>query len=259
MVAVATDARSAQAGPSSRMTWIRIGVVALVVAAVAAAMALGLPSMLSLDHLRAERMTLMAFVHAHPWGSVLAYVSLYAVVVGFSIPGSLVMTLSGGFLFGVIEGGAAAVTGVSLGSILMFLLAQTAVGDSLRGWICRKSPLVHKLEMEVREHPFTSILTLRLIPAFPLWLVNLSAGFVRMKLLPYALATVIGVVPSTLLYSSVGAGLDHLFATVAPGQLMSVLRRELMLPAFGLIALAVLPLAIRWFSGRHVAQRRSVA
>jgi uncharacterized membrane protein YdjX (TVP38/TMEM64 family) len=233
------------------MTWIRLGVVALVLAAVAAAVALGLPRMLSLDHLRAERTTLIAFVHAHPWGSVLAYVALYTAVVGFSIPGSLVMTLSGGFLFGVIEGTTAAVTGVSLGSILMFLLAQTAVGDSLRGWISRKSPLVHKLETEVREHPFTSILTLRLIPAFPLWLVNLSAGFVRMKLLPYALATVVGVVPSTLLYGSVGAGLEDLFDTVGPGQIMGVLRHELVWPAVGLIGLAALPLAARWWPRRR--------
>lgn len=247
------------ASPSSRMKWIRLGVIVLVMAAVAAAIALGLPNMLSLDHLRAERTTLLAFVHAHPWQSVAAYVALYTVIVGFSIPGSLVMTLSGGFLFGAIEGAVAAVTGVSLGSILMFFMAQTAVGDSLRGWISRKSNLMHKLEGEVREHAFTTILTLRLIPAVPLWLVNLSAGFVRMKFTPYALGTVIGVIPSTLLYCTVGAGLDHLFATVAPGQLMTVLRRELVLPAIGLIGLAALPLAARWWKGRRVAQRRSVA
>ncbi len=236
----------------------RIGVVCLVLAGFALAIWIGLPEKLSLDQLRIERTVMLAFVHAHPWLSLMLYVGLYAAIVGLSIPGALVMTLTGGFLFGPLEGSAAAVTGVSLGSILMFFVAQTAVGDGVRAWLRGRSPLVEKLEHEVRHHPFTSILTLRLIPAVPIWMVNLAAGFVRVPFGPYALATLIGVVPSTFLYASVGDGLDRLFGTVEPDALMSVIRSELALPALGLLCLAALPVAVRWWTGRRVAERRAV-
>jgi uncharacterized membrane protein YdjX (TVP38/TMEM64 family) len=179
-------------------------------------------------------------------------------VVTFFIPGALVMTLSGGFLFGMLEGAAAAVGAVSLGSVLMYLAARTALGDNLRLWMTHRSALLRRLETEVRRHPFTSTLTLRLIPAAPIFLVNLAAGFVRMPLLPYALGTVIGVIPSTLLYAWVGERLDHLLTTVKPESLMSVIRTELALPVLGLLGLAAVPLAARWWAGRRVAQRHAL-
>lgn len=258
MVSVTTGSPLRAKSRPSAQPLLRVAVVGAVLVAIAVAIWFGLPDKLSLNQLRLERATLAGFVHAHPWESVSVYVVLYVLVVGLSLPGALVMTLGGGFLFGALEGAAAAVTGVSVGSVLMFLAAQTAVGDGLRDWLQRRSPLVEKLEREVRHHPFTTTLTLRLIPAAPICLVNLAAGFVRMPLAPYALATVIGVVPSTFLYASVGDGLDRLFDTVEPDALMSVIRSELALPALGLLCLAALPLALRLWTGRRVAQKRDV-
>jgi uncharacterized membrane protein YdjX (TVP38/TMEM64 family) len=235
---------------------IRWALLGLLVAAIVAALCFGLPGKLSLESLRTQRAALLGFVHAHPWQSVAAYIALYAAIVGLSLPGALVMTLTGGFLFGTLEGGAAAVAGVSAGSILMFLAAQTAIGDGVRNWLRQRSEFMDKIEREVRDHPFTSTLIMRLIPVAPICLVNLAAGFVRMPLLPYALATVIGIIPSTFLYASVGSGLDHLFDTVEPSALMGVIRSELALPAVGLVCLAVLPLAVRWWMGRRGAEKR---
>lgn len=258
MVSITTSRGGAQPMASGGHRWRRLAVVGVLLAVIAVAIWLGLPDKLSLNELRSQRGALLGFVHAHPWRSLALYVLLYTAIVTCSIPGALVMTLSGGFLFGTIEGGAAAVGAVSLGSVLMYYAAHTALGDSLRVWLTERSPLMQRLEGEVRRHPFTSTLTLRLIPAAPIFLVNLAAGFVRMPLLPYALATVIGVIPSTFLYAWVGEGLDYLFATVEPDSLMSVIRTELTLPVFGLLCLAAAPLAARWWSGRRVAQRHAV-
>lgn len=256
MVSITTSREHEDAlTPEENKGWVRVLVVAAVLAAIAAAIWFGLPDKLSLGELRTQRGALTGFVHAHPWQSLCLYIALYTAVVSLSIPGALVMTLSGGFLFGALEGGAAAVTAVSLGSVIMYLAAHTAIGENLHAWLMRRSPTVRRLEDELRRHPFTSTLTLRLIPAAPICLVNLAAGFVRMPLLPYALATVVGVIPSTFLYASVGEGLDRLFATIEPDSLMSIIRTELALPALGLLCLAALPLAARWWSGRRVAQR----
>jgi len=258
MVSITTSRGRTQALAPAGPKWARFVVVGVLLAAIAAAIWFGLPDKLSLNELRSQRGVLVAFVHAHPWQSLALYVLLYTAVVTFSIPGALVMTLSGGFLFGVLEGGVAAVGAVSLGSVLMYLGAHTALGDSLREWLMRRSPLLQRLETEVSRHPFTNTLTLRLIPAAPIFLVNLAAGFVRMPLPPYALATVIGVIPSTFLYAWVGEGLDYLFATIQPDSLMSVIRTELALPVMGLLCLAAAPLAARWWIGRRVAQRHAV-
>ncbi|MDP9102601.1 MAG: VTT domain-containing protein [Pseudomonadota bacterium] len=257
MVSIATEGSgredAAPSGARSVNPWVRWALLGLVAAALALALWFGLPGKLSLTALRSERASLIAFVHAHPWQSLAAYIVAYILVVGLSLPGALVMTLTGGFLFGTLEGGAAAVAAVSAGSVLMFLAAQTAVGDGLRDWLRGRSHLMDRMEREVRHHPFTSMLTLRLIPAAPLVLVNLAAGFVRMPLAPYALATVIGVMPSTFLYASVGAGLEDLFTSVQPGALMGVIQGELVLPVAGLLCLAAAPLGVRWWMARRKA------
>jgi uncharacterized membrane protein YdjX (TVP38/TMEM64 family) len=258
MVSITTGDAHRGAPASAKTRWARSLVLGAILLTIGVALWFGLPDKLSLDQLRAQRGSLLALVHAHPWRSLLAYVGLYTLVVTLSVPGALVMTLAGGFLFGALEGGAAAVAAVSTGSVLMYLAAQTAFGETLHHWIVRRSALLGRLEGEVRRHPFLTTLTLRLIPAAPICLVNLAAGFVRIPLVPYTLATLIGVIPSTFLYASVGAGLDGLFATVEPHALMSIIRSELALPALGLLCLTAVPLAIRWRAGRRVAQSHAV-
>ena len=208
-----------------------------------AAFALGAPKYLSLDGLRAERGVLLAFVHAHPFESLVLYLLTYCLVVAVSFPGALVMTLTGGFLFGWLEGGAAAVIGVSSGAILMFVVARTALGEPIMRWVERRGGVIHKLQKHVAAHPFTALLTLRLIPAAPIWLVNIAASLSLMPLRAYALATVIGCAPSTFLYASVGAGLNRMFDTVGKGDVLGTLRDQLFWPVVGVTTLAILPVA----------------
>lgn len=243
----------------SRKTVIRLVLTALVIgAAVVAAFALGLPERLSLDGVRAQRAGLEAFVAAHPVGSVALYCAIYVAVVGLSLPGALVMSLTGGFLFGPLVGTAAGVGSVTAGSLVMFFVARTTLGAGLARRFGDPGGLLARIESAATRHPFSTILSFRLIPAVPIFLVNLGAGAVRTPLLPFTLATVLGVIPSTFLYCSVGAGLDHLFDEVEPEALMGVIRSELALPALGLCGLAILPLALQWWRGRRVAERREL-
>ena len=256
MVAIASG--GGWRSPDRRRTLVRVAIVSAVLGAAGLVLWLGVPERLSLDQLRGQRILLIGFVHAHPWESVLLYVVAYTLVVSLSVPGALVMTLTGGFLFGGVEGAAAAVSGVSLGCIVMFLVARTALGGGLSAWLSARSATLRRLEAEMRHHPFTTILALRLIPAAPICLVNLAAGFVRAPVAPFAAATILGVIPSTVLYTYVGAGLGRMFQTVGTADLMGVIRNHLALPALGLAMLAVLPLGLRWWSGRRVAQSRRV-
>ena len=227
------------------MKWVkRFGPLVLIALAVAAVFATGLADHLSLEELKVRREALQAFVALHPVLSIGAYVLLYVVVVSLSLPGALVMTLSGGFLFGALLGGAAAATGASLGAAVIFLICRTAVGDSLRS---KAGATVARIEEGVRRDAFSYLLTLRLIPVMPFWLVNLAAGFVDIPLRTFLSATVLGILPGSLVYAGLGSGLGHVFASGEEPNLRVIFEPHVLLPLIGLGLLSLMPVVIRRF------------
>ena len=227
------------------MNWIkRFGPLILVALAVAVVLASGLADHLSLVELKARRDQLQDFVALHPALSFGLYILIYIAVVSLSLPGALVMTLSGGFLFGPWLGAAAASSGASLGAAVIFLVCRSAVGDSLRG---KAGSTIAKIEEGVRRDAFSYILTLRLIPVMPFWLVNLAAGFVNIPLRTFLAATVLGILPGSLVYSGLGAGLGEVFASGQEPNLRVIFEPHVLLPLVGLGLLSLLPVVLRRF------------
>ena len=105
--------------------------------------------------------------------------AIYVMVVALSIPGALFLTITGGILFGTLVGGAATVVGATTGATIIFLIARSACGESL---IRRAGPLACKLADGFRADAFSYLLFLRLVPAFPFFLVNLVPALVGVKL-----------------------------------------------------------------------------
>ena len=227
------------------MNWIkRFGPLILVALAVAVVLASGLADHLSLVELKARRDQLQGFVALHPALSFGLYILIYIAVVSLSLPGALVMTLSGGFLFGPWLGAAAASSGASLGAAVIFLVCRSAVGDNLRG---KAGSTIAKIEEGVRRDAFSYILTLRLIPVMPFWLVNLAAGFVNIPLRTFLAATVLGILPGSLVYSGLGAGLGEVFASGQEPNLRVIFEPHVLLPLVGLGLLSLLPVVLRRF------------
>jgi len=136
---------------------------------------------------------------------MLGYVAVYALAVAFSIPGSLLLTVVGGLLFGWLQGGAAAIVAATMGGAVMFLLARTTLGRYLSD---KGGPRLHALLKGLRDDAVNYLLFLRIVPVFPFWLVNIAAGVVGMRLHQFLIATVIGIIPGTLAFASAGAALD---------------------------------------------------
>ena len=89
----------------------------------------------------------MSLVEDHPVTAPLAYISVYALAVAFSIPGAVVLTIAGGFLFGTWAGGLFVVIGATIGAVGVFLAARTAFGEGLRR---RAGPWIGRLEAGFR-------------------------------------------------------------------------------------------------------------
>ena len=227
------------------MPWLkRFGPIVLVLALIGLALVSGVTEHLTLAELKLRRDELQALVHQHPLLSLGAYVLVYVAVVSLSLPGALIMTLSGGFLFGPWLGGLAAATGASLGAAVIFLICRTAVGDALRG---KAGSTIARIEEGVRRDAFSYLLTLRLIPVMPFWLVNLAAGFVAIPLRTFLIATVLGILPGSLVYAGLGSGLGHVFASGEEPNLRVIFEPQVLLPLIGLSLLSLLPIVLRRF------------
>lgn len=164
---------------------------------------------LSLEALVRHRAAIDAFVTEHRLLAALAYIGIYVVVVALSVPGAIFLTVSGGFLFGLLVGASAAVVGATIGATIIFLVARTALGEPL---LRRAGPRAVKLAQGFRDDAFSYLLFLRLVPAFPFFLVNLVPAFAGVPLLPFVTATALGVIPGSVVYALAGTGLDSVIA-----------------------------------------------
>jgi len=225
--------------------WRRWLPVALLALGLAAALLLDLDRFLSFDMLRERRAWLTAEVAAHPVRSGALFFLIYAAAIALSIPGGTALTLAGGFLFGAAIGAVLVIGAATLGACLVFLAARTALGDLLKR---RAGPFLARMERGFREDAFTYLLVLRLIPLFPFWLVNLVPAFFGMRLAGYALATLIGIAPATIIFTSLGSGLGAVFDAGARPDLGLLLSPRLLLPLIGLALLALAPVLYRRMS-----------
>jgi uncharacterized membrane protein YdjX (TVP38/TMEM64 family) len=138
----------------------------------------------------------------NPWAP-LVFVPAYAAAVGLGMPGT-VLTLAGGAVFGLWWGTLFNWMGATTGAVLAYLLArflgregiEDLLGDRTRRW-----PALEKLDRAVKEHGFRGLFTLRLIPLFPFNALNFGSGLLGMPLSSYALATALGIVPGTFVYT----------------------------------------------------------
>ena len=229
----------------------RFGPLAVIVILFVAALASGLADRISLEALRESGTELQAFARERPLLCATIYLAVYVGSVAISLPGALILSLTGGFLFGPIGGGFAAVAGASGGSTITYLVFRTAFGDTLRR---KPGAFLARVEEGFKGDALHYLLTLRLIPAFPLLIVNVAAGLMSIPVRTFVLASVLGMIPSSFVYAGIGAGLGHIFAKGGPVTLETLFSPRIYLPIIGMGVLAFLPPLWRhWRKGRMSA------
>jgi uncharacterized membrane protein YdjX (TVP38/TMEM64 family) len=180
------------------------------VAAMALVFSMGWHKHLTLDGIAANRDALQSVIANNYVVAVLGYIGLYAAAVALSVPGASAMTLAGGLLFGWFFGGLWAITGATIGATAIFLIARTAFGETLRA---KAGPWIARLQDGFNEDATSYMLFLRLVPAFPFFVVNLVPALLGVPLATYVITTFIGIIPGTFAFASVGAGLDSVIAS----------------------------------------------
>lgn len=226
----------------------RLAPLALLALAIAAFFVLGLDRYVTFEALRENRAVLRDFVAAHPLLAPVAYMAIYAAAVAMSLPGGAIMTLAGGFLFGAILGTFYVVVAATLGATCLFIIARGAVGDILRA---KAGPFVRKMEAGFQDNALSYLLVLRLVPAFPFWVVNLVPALLGVRLATFVLGTAIGIIPGTFVFATFGAGLGGIFDAGGEVSLKAVLTPEIIAGLIGLAVLALTPIALKQLKARR--------
>ena len=215
----------------------RVGLVVLVVALVAAAFWSGVGEIVSIDTLKVRQTELARLVETRPLAIAAAYLALYAGFAALSIPGAAVMTLAGGAVFGLVLGTILVSFASVLGAVLAFLGSRYL----FRGWVERRfGRRLAAIDRGLERDGALYLLSLRLNPAFPYFLVNLAMGLTRMGVLKFALISQIGMLPATIIYVNAGtqiASIRTVGDILSPGLIGS------------LVLVSLFPLLAKWAAG----------
>ena len=192
-------------GGGSKLGYVWLGLIAC---ALALFFATGAGKYLSLENLMVQREALARAVTAHFLPALALFVLIYAAAASLSLPGSSVLTVGGGFLFGAPLGGALSAVSATTGAALLFLIARSSIGANFRA---RAGALIGRLEDGFHNDQASYLLFLRLVP-FPFWMVNIAAAALGADFKTFLWTTFAGILPATFAFALAGAGLDSMFA-----------------------------------------------
>jgi uncharacterized membrane protein YdjX (TVP38/TMEM64 family) len=156
---------------------------------------------LSLTALKENRDSLLAFTEANFAAAVGIFIVVYAIVTGLSLPGAVILTLAGGFLFGAVGATLFVNIGATTGATLAFLTARYLLRNTVEQ---KFGKWLGPFQEGFAKNAFSYLLTLRLIPLFPFFVVNLVSGLTRVNVGTYVAATALGIIPGSFVYAYAG-------------------------------------------------------
>ncbi|MDX1318826.1 MAG: VTT domain-containing protein, partial [Oceanospirillum sp.] len=199
----------------------KIALITIIVAVVAAFFAFGLNQYLTLDSLKNSQDQLADWRDHSPFVTAGAFFLIYVAVTALSLPGATIMTLAIGAVYGLLEGLILVSFASTIGATLAFLVARFVLRDSVQQ---RFGDRLTAFNQGVEREGAFYLFTLRLVPVFPFFLINLLMGLTPLKARTFYWVSQIGMLPGTLVYVNAGTQLgqlDSLSGIVSPEILLS--------------------------------------
>jgi uncharacterized membrane protein YdjX (TVP38/TMEM64 family) len=198
-----------QSGNSFRK-WLPLLVIAAVMGLV---VVMGWHRALTFENLALQRDALRTFVASHTLLALAVYVAIYIAVVALSLPGGLVLTISGGLLFGVWLAAPAAIVAATIGATIIFLIARSSLGSALAA---RAGPWLDRFRQGFEREGLSYMLFLRLVP-FPFFIINIAPAILGVPLRTFVIGTFFGIMPATVAFSYLGDTLDRVLVEAKAG------------------------------------------
>ncbi|BCO10526.1 hypothetical protein GF1_29020 [Desulfolithobacter dissulfuricans] len=182
---------------------------------------LELDQYLTLDMLKARQGELTVLVARHRGIMIIAYMIVYIVATGLSLPGAVILTLAGGAMFGLVTGTIV----VSFASTIGATLACLAARYLLRDWVQERfGDKLRTINEGMAREGALYLFSLRLVPVFPFFLINLAMGLTSIRLTTFYLVSQLGMLPATIVYVNAGRQLAQIQSPadiLSPGLLIS--------------------------------------
>lgn len=222
---------------------------AIIVAACAGYFTLG--EYLSFDTLNDNREQLLALRDNHFVLFALAFIGIYFTVVAFSLPGAAVISVTGGFMFGLALGTVFNVASASLGACSIFLAARWGLGEALSSRMATSEGTMKKMKDGLHENEISVLFLMRLVPIVPFFMANMLPALVGVRFFNFAWTTVLGIIPGTLVFTWIGVGLGEVFDRGERPDLSLLWEPQVIAPILGLCVLAALPIVIKAIRGKR--------
>jgi len=193
----------------------------IIIALVAAFFIFDLNRYLSLAYLKESRVQFASFYAENTILTIAVYILVYIVITALSLPGAAIMTLAGGAMFGFIIGVITVSFASTIGASLAFLVSRYL----LRSWVEKKlGDRLATINTGIEKEGGLYLLSLRLIPVFPFWIINLLMGLTRMRLITFYWVSQVGMLAGTMVYVNAGKELgkiNSLSGILSPGLIIS--------------------------------------
>ena len=217
----------------------------LIAGALIGAMLLG--DYITFETVQRNRQNLITFRDENFGWTVVGFLSIYILIVSFSLPGASVTSITGGFLFGLVLGTVLNVLAASLGAIAIFLAVKIGLGKFVTQKIDQFGGRMTVLRERLLENEISVLLMLRLLPIVPFFAVNIIAALVGVRLKNFAFTTILGIIPGALVFTWIGVGIGDVFDQSATPDISLIWSPQVLGPLVGLALLLGVPALIRIF------------
>ncbi len=193
----------------------KVVLIGIIIAVVCAFFVFDLQHYITFENLKAQKETLRAFYADNVFLTIFIYAAIYIVMAALSLPGAAIMTMAGGALFGLWVGTAASLLSATLGATLAFLIARFLLGRYVQN---RFADRLEKINEGVRKDGAFYLFTLRLVPVFPFFIINLVMGLTPIRTRTFFLVSLVGMLPGGMVYVNAGQQLSQISG---PGDIVS--------------------------------------
>ena len=199
----------------------RIALLAVIAASIAAFFIFDLHNYLTLETLKAQQAAIETYRSEHPNTAIAVYALIYIAVTGLSLPGAAILTLAGGAVFGLLWGTVIVSFASTIGATLAFLAARFLFRDAVKA---RFGMRLNAIDAGLEKEGALYLFTLRLVPVFPFFMINLAMGLTQLKTQTFYWVSQVGMLAGTMVYVNAGtqlAQLESLSGILSPGLLGS--------------------------------------
>lgn len=205
----------------------RITLLTAIIVLVALFFVFDLGQYFNLEYLKEKQAAMDAYYEREPLTTTVSYFLLYVIITGLSLPGAAILTLAAGAIFGVLWGTVVVSFASTIGATLAFLVSRYLFREAIQGRFADKLTAINR---GMDEEGAFYLFTLRLVPIFPFFIINLVMGLTTIRVLTFFLVSQVGMLAGTVVYVNAGTQIAKI------EQLKDILSPELIL-SFALLGI----------------------